>query len=182
MQIRPLSLLLTKEISYYCRLKNLESLTIINPTTGVQAKKAGIEALTEGTCSRSSFLDTPLTRWFYRIRERLGSDTSFDCRYDHSHGREAGNDHLRCGCARGRDYSVPTLWIVRLFHSLGNSADSVRASTDQHKAERKNGAEPTRSHPLTPPEPVNLPLRLRRHSLSTRRRYRSLRCCATDVS
>lgn len=48
MQIRPLSLLLTKEIAFYSRLRNLESLTIINPTTRIPAKKAGIEALTEG--------------------------------------------------------------------------------------------------------------------------------------
>ena len=45
---RPLSSVLLKELVYYCRMRELRWLTMQRPETGVEAKKAGIEALTEG--------------------------------------------------------------------------------------------------------------------------------------
>lgn len=47
-QIRPLTLLLAKEVTFFSRVKALESLVIVNPGTGVEPRVAGIDALTEG--------------------------------------------------------------------------------------------------------------------------------------
>lgn len=48
MVVRPMSLMLAKEVEFWNRLKGLQSLVVVNPGTTVEAKKAGIEALTEG--------------------------------------------------------------------------------------------------------------------------------------
>lgn len=55
-QIRPLTLLLAKEVSFFSRVKGLESLVIVNPGTGVEPRVAGIDALTEGTYFSFLFL------------------------------------------------------------------------------------------------------------------------------
>ncbi|ORY76238.1 hypothetical protein BCR35DRAFT_353399 [Leucosporidium creatinivorum] len=44
---RPLSSILLKEVTYYARIRELESLTMRRPETGVEPKKAGIEALVQ---------------------------------------------------------------------------------------------------------------------------------------
>lgn len=53
---RPLSAILLKELVYYGRMRGLQSLTMARPETGVEPKKAGIEALTEGAYAIAELL------------------------------------------------------------------------------------------------------------------------------
>lgn len=52
MCVRPLCIVLAKEVAFWNRLREIDGLKgVVRPETGVEAKKAGIEALTSGQSS-----------------------------------------------------------------------------------------------------------------------------------